>query len=73
MVQTHPAIQEAKNGVSASEARVQLRETALSPTVVAAGSYSRVGPVPTLEFNDQSFSLFPSNNYDADLTLRHTL
>jgi outer membrane protein TolC len=73
VVETHPAIQEAKNGVSASEARVQVRETALSPNVVAAGSYSRVGPVPSLEFNDQSFSLFPSNNYDADLTLRHTL
>jgi outer membrane protein len=73
VVATHPAIQEAKTGVSVSDARIEQRETAFSPMVVAGGSYSRVGPVPTLEFNDQSFSLFPSNNYDADLTLRHTL
>jgi len=73
VVATHPAIQEAKTGVSVSDARIQQRETAFSPMVVAGGSYARVGPVPTLEFNDQSFSLFPSNNYEADLTLRHTL
>ncbi len=42
-----------ENGVSVSEARVQERETAFSPTVTAAGSYSRVGPVPSLEFNDR--------------------
>lgn len=70
---THPAIQEATNGVSAAEARVQESRTAFSPVVVADGAYSRIGPTPTLTFNNMTFSLFPANNYDASLTLRHTL
>lgn len=73
VVETHPAVQEARDGVALSEARVRQREAAFAPDVVAGGSYSRVGPVPTLELNDRSFSLFPSNNYEADVTLRHTL
>lgn len=70
---THPAVQAANSGVSAAAARVQERQTAFDPTVVAEGSYSRVGPVPTLRFDTLSFALFPANNYLADVTLRHTL
>ena len=73
VLETHPAVQEARNGVSASEARVQVQQSLFSPTVVAEGSYSRVGPTPTLTFNDETFSLFPANNYLAGITLRHTL
>jgi outer membrane protein len=73
VLETHPAVQEARNGVSASEARVQIQQSLFSPTVVAEGSYSRIGPTPTLTFNDETFSLFPANNYVAGLTLRHTL
>ncbi len=73
VVATHPAVVEAGNGVFASEARVQERQSVFAPVVSAEGSYSRVGPVPSLEFNDQSFSLFPANNYDAHVSLRHTL
>ncbi|MGD8319086.1 MAG: TolC family protein [Gemmatimonadota bacterium] len=70
---THPAVAEAQHGVAASEARIDERQSAFSPMVVAEGSYSRVGPVPTLDFNGESFSLFPSNNYQADVALRHTV
>lgn len=73
VVDTHPAVLEAAKGVSASDARVEERRSQFSPIVSAEGSYSRVGPVPSLEFNDQSFSLFPANNYDAHFSLRHTL
>jgi len=73
VLETHPAVQEARNGVSASEERVQVQRSLSSPTVVAEGSYSRIGPTPTLTFNDETFSLFPANNYVAGLTLRHTL
>ncbi|MCG6957620.1 MAG: TolC family protein, partial [Gemmatimonadetes bacterium] len=40
VLETHPAVQEARNGVSASEARVQVQQSLFSPTVVAEGSYS---------------------------------
>jgi outer membrane protein len=73
VIGTHPAVQEAMNGVSASEARVRERETAFSPNVSAEGTYSRVGPVPTLELDNRAFALFPSDNYNADVSLRHTL
>ncbi len=73
VVSTHPAVVEASNGVSASQARVEQSRSAFAPIVSAEGSYSRVGPVPTLDFNNESFSLFPANNYDAHFSLRHTL
>jgi outer membrane protein TolC len=70
---THPAVREAENGVSASEARVQVQQSLFTPTVVAEGSYSRIGPTPTLDFNGESFSLFPADNWNAAFSLRHTL
>ena len=70
---THPSIREAENGVSASEARVQVKQSLFSPTVVAQGSYSRIGPTPTLDFNGESFSLFPADNWDGALSLQYTL
>ena len=73
VIATHPAVVEAGNGVSASEARVRERQSAFTPVVTAEGSYARVGPVPSLTLNNEAFSLFPANNYDAHFSLYHTV
>lgn len=70
---SHPAIQEARDGVAVSRARVEGSRSALYPEVSASGLYSHVGPVPSLEFQDRSITLFPSNNYNADVTVRQTV
>lgn len=69
----HPAVREADQGIAVARARIAVRQTAFAPQVAAEGLYSRVGPVESLTFQDQTFSLFPANNYNADVALRHTL
>ncbi|MEJ2185862.1 MAG: TolC family protein [Gemmatimonadota bacterium] len=69
----HPAVREASQGVAVSQARIEERQAAFSPVVAAEGLYSRIGPVAKLDFQGQSFSLFPANNYNANISLRHTL
>ncbi|HKJ93342.1 MAG TPA: TolC family protein, partial [Longimicrobiales bacterium] len=69
----HPAVREAGQGVAAAQARIDERQTAFMPMVSAEGLYSRVGPVTKLDFNNQTFQLYPANNYNANLSLRHTL
>lgn len=70
---SHPAIEEAREGVAVSRARVEGSRSSLYPTVSASGLYSHVGPVPSLTFQDRSISLFPSNNYNASVTARQTV
>lgn len=73
VVESHPAVQEAQEGIAVSRARVQETRSALSPVIGATGLYSHVGPVPSLEFQDRSISLFPANNYSAGVTVRQTV
>jgi outer membrane protein len=73
VLETHPAVEEAREGVLVSSARVQGSRSSLYPVVDANGLYSHVGPVPSLEFQDRTISLFPSNNYNASVTVRQTV
>jgi outer membrane protein len=70
---SHPAIQQAREGVAAARARVEERRTAFLPYVAADGSYTRLGPVAKMTFQDLSFDLFPANNYNVDVGLHQTL
>ncbi len=73
VLESHPAIDEARQGVAVSSARVASTRSALYPSVDATGLYSHLGPVPSLEFQDRSITLYPSNNYNASVTLRQTV
>jgi len=74
VLQTHPAVRRAEEGVTASEARVRGAESAYWPYVDAQGRYTRVGPTPSIDVGGgESFQLFPANNYFADLGLRQTV
>jgi outer membrane protein len=73
VLQNHPAIQQASQGVIAAGARVEQSRSAYYPEIEANAFYSRVAPVPSLEVPGLgSFSLFPKNNYNANLSVRHT-
>jgi outer membrane protein len=73
VIATHPAVAEAAHGVAAVQARVRERETAFGPTVVAQGSYTRIGPTPPLAFGGQSFNLYPADNWNGLVGVRQTL
>jgi outer membrane protein len=70
---THPAVQDAENGVSASQDRVQVKQSLFTPAVMAQGSYARIGPTPALDFGGTKFELFPADNWDASVGVQHTL
>ena len=74
VMRNHPLIEQAQQRVQASQARVDESRSFYYPELDAMATYSRIGPVPSIDIpNLGSFSLFPENNYDAHLAARHTL
>jgi outer membrane protein TolC len=74
VIGTHPAVQQAAQGVRASQARVLGSRSAYYPEIEADGSYVRLAPVASIDFPGQGpFDLFPANNYDAHVSARHTV
>lgn len=74
VLENHPAIQGAGEEIAAARARVGQRHSAFYPELDFNGHYSRVGPVPSIDLPGQgSFELYPSNNYNVNFELRHTL
>lgn len=74
VIETHPAVQQAAQGVRASQARVLGSRSAYYPEIEADGSYARLEPVASIDLQGLGpFDLYPANNYDAHLSLRHTV
>jgi outer membrane protein TolC len=74
VLETHPSLLRATEGIAASEARVRAAENAYYPEADALARYSRVGPTPSIDIGGgQSFALFPANNYAASLGVRQTV
>jgi outer membrane protein len=69
----NPGILEALHLVDARKARVNQSRSGYYPTVDAEASYTRLGPVPEIQFGGISFRLYPGDNYNADVALRQTL
>jgi outer membrane protein len=70
----HPAVQQAIQGVAASEARIEQSRSAYYPDLSGTGSYTRIDPVPSFDIPGAgSENLAPNNNYDLHLGLRQTI
>ncbi len=72
-LENHPAIRQAKFGLSASEARIGISRSALYPEISFFGGYTRLGPVATIDLNNKNFHLYPADNFDFFLGLDKTL
>jgi len=74
VVENHPAVLQASEGISSSRARVEQSKSAYYPDISGVASYSRIGPIPNLEIPGRlSEPLYPTDNYDAHLSLRQTV
>jgi len=74
VLESHPAMQRATEGIAASEARVRVAQSAYYPVADAFGLYSRVGPTPSVDIGGgETFQLFPANNYSANLGVHQTV
>lgn len=74
VIDNHPAIKQAQQYVAASGELVAQKQSAYLPELEAHGSYSRIGPVPSIEIPDRGkIDFYPRNNYDFHLALRQTI
>ncbi|HEY4784558.1 MAG TPA: TolC family protein, partial [Bacteroidales bacterium] len=66
VIQSHPSIKEAEEAINIADAKIGMARSSYYPNVDASASYSRIGPVPTIEFPGLgNFQLYPQDNYSA--------
>ena len=74
VLERYPSLDQARAAVSTAEARVSESESSLSPIADADLSYTRLDPVPSLEFPGLgNFMLYPNNNYDIHAGVRDNI
>lgn len=62
-----PLLNEAIEGVNAAEAKIKENNSYYYPRVNGEVSYTRIGPIPTIQFGGAGFTLAPNNNYDVHI------
>jgi outer membrane protein len=68
-----PLLQQALEQVNAAEAKIKEQKSYYYPTIDGELSYTRIGPIPSIEFGGIGFSLAPENNYDMHVTASELL
>ena len=63
-----PLLKQAVEDVNAAEAKIKEQKSFYYPRVNGDISYTRIGPVPTIQFGETGFTLAPNNNYDAHIS-----
>jgi len=72
-LKNYPLIQQAAEKINVAEAKIKEQQSALYPALDAEASYERIGPIPSIIFGAESFDLAVPNNYNADVSVYHTL
>lgn len=74
VLENHPAIKQAQQYVAASGGLVAQKRSAYYPEIKAHGTYSRIGPVPSLEVPGRGeIDFYPHDNYDFHVALKQTV
>jgi len=74
VLETHPMVLKAKEGITAAEAGIGLAKSAWYPNIDAEAGYTRIGPVPTITIEHLgSIEMAPGNNYSGALTIGQTI
>ena len=72
--ENHPAVQQAMQGVAASDAQIVQSRSGYYPQISGDADYAYIGPVPTFDIPGAgSEELAPHNNYDFHLGLQQTV
>jgi outer membrane protein TolC len=74
VIKDHPSIKMASEALNASDAKIALAKVSYYPEVDIALSYTRLGPVPSIEFPGLGlFQLYPEDNYNTSLNINQVL
>ena len=63
-----PLLKQAAEDINAAEAKIKQQNSFYYPRVNGDISYTRIGPIPTIQFGGIGFTLAPDNNYDAHIS-----
>ncbi|MFZ0456175.1 MAG: TolC family protein [Ignavibacteriaceae bacterium] len=63
-----PLLKQAAEDINAAEAKIKEQNSFYYPRVNGDISYTRIGPIPTIQFGGTGFTLAPNNNYDAHIS-----
>ena len=63
-----PLLKQAVEDINAAEAKIKEQNSFYYPRVNGDISYTRIGPVPTIQFGGAGFTLAPNDNYDAHIS-----
>jgi outer membrane protein TolC len=68
VVKNNPSIKIAEENISSDDSKISLAKAGYYPNLDINASYTRIGPVPILDFPSfVEFKLYPENNYSANL------
>ncbi len=74
VIETYPTILQATEALNAADLKISLARSAYLPNAQIAGTYSHIGPVPSLTIPDVgSFSLAPTDIINAGLNINETI
>ncbi|HBZ00838.1 MAG TPA: hypothetical protein DEO84_05895 [candidate division Zixibacteria bacterium] len=74
VIENHPAILQAEQGIASSEAQITQSQSAFYPQISGLGTYAYVGPVPQFDFPGfGKVELAVHNNYDFHVGLQQQL
>ena len=72
-LKNQPLINKAEQEVNVAEAKIMEQKSFDYPNVEADISYARIGPIPAIQFGNESFILAPANNYDAHVSAGYNI
>ncbi len=72
-LQNYPSVRQALEQAGAAEARVDQSKSGYYPTVTGEAVYNRLHPIEEVAFGSEVFQMFPADNYDMHIGLRHNL
>jgi len=73
VVENHPSIKEAEEALNNADAKIGLAKGSYLPFIDVAGSYTRIGPVPEIDFGGKKFQMAPANNLGGYLEYNQTI
>jgi outer membrane protein TolC len=73
VIQNHPSVKEAEEAINAADAKINIAKAGYLPYINVTGSYTRIGPVPGIEFNNVKFQMAPENVYNSSLNYNQNI
>ena len=73
VISNYPALKKAEKDIEIANAKIGLTKTAYLPDVSFSSSYSRIGPVTSINFGGKPLQLFPENVYNATFSVNENI